>query len=233
MMRADRVEALVLFKFRLACRRFFSVARLCLLALLAGCAVKSADDTLDARALMTPFLEGEERFCAEDLDCRSGLCTWGSCAGILSADRGWMSEKIAGSLRTALEDADLETGDAIEVLRVALADDTSHVPMQRARILRTWRALDPASAGEAAQRLLGESTPGLLRFEAGRTRVTLGDREAAQGLIEMLRAGRTELAWFLLPEWPFFAAPERAAILAIVEKGGTPELRERLTTIER
>lgn len=209
------------------------VAAVLLLGLTWACAVQATGEKPEARVLLTPFLEGEERFCVEDLDCKSGLCTWGSCAGILSADRAWMSERIAVSLKTALEGAGLEAKDAVAVLRAELADVRGHVPMQRARVLRAWRALDPASAGEAAAGLLDEDAPALLRFEAARTRLSLDDREAAQVLIEMLGAGRVELCWFLLPEWRFFAAEERDAILKIVEKGGTPELRERLTTLKR
>ncbi len=206
------------------------------LALALGCAPGGRAEKAsasEARAFMAPFLEGEERFCAEDDDCRSGLCTWGTCVGILSADRVWMGDKIAEGIRAAVAEADVEVADAVAVLKNELGRPGAHVAIQSARILRVWRALDPASAGAAAAKLLGADEHPLLRFEAARLRLSQGDREAARILLDMLRGGRTELVWFLLPEWRFFAPEDQAVILDTVEASGTPELRERLTTLKR
>jgi hypothetical protein len=206
-----------------------------------SCSFESGRERPEARVFMAAFLEGETRFCVEDGDCRTELCTWGSCAGILSGDRGWMSERIVEALKVALEEAGLETTDAVAVLRGELAKAGRHVPIQRARILRAWRHLDLNSAGVAAAAILRESAEDadstgesrLLRFEAARVRLSLGDREAAEILIDWLTNGDIELCWFLLPEWRFFAETERAAIIDLVEKKGPPELRARLTTLQR
>jgi hypothetical protein len=196
----------------------------------AGCSGGSAPD---AQALLAPFLEGEDKMCLEDEECTSTVCLMGVCAGLLTADREWMTEAVADALAADLRARGLEPRALRPAVERALADREGTPDFRRARLLRGWARVDRPGAAEAARRVLDLPEEALIvRFEAARVLARGGDAQAQGWLAEQVQAQGAALAWFLAADLPFFAPGPRAAILESVTRAGASALLKRITDLQ-
>lgn len=203
------------------------------LVVLALAALGACDATVrpGPAALALPYLAGEEKLCLSDADCASTVCSFGVCAGLISADRPWMTDAITAALAARVADGDVSLAELRPIFALELEADR-YPDLRRARLLRGWARLDLEGAEAAARPLFASGTP-ILRFEAARVLLRAHDPQADAWLVQQVVSRGPALVPFLVPEWLFFAPPSRATILELVAARGDAALRSRLLTLDQ
>lgn len=187
----------------------------------------------EPRVVAEAYLAGEDRLCLSDADCASTVCSFGVCAGLVAADRPWMTDAITAALAARVEAGDLTPAELRTRFAEELAGDR-HPALKRARLLRGWAVVERDGALAAARPLFADaSTAPVLRFEAARILLRERDAAAEAWLVEQVRDKGPGLVPFLLAEWRFFAPPARSTILDLVAVRGDAALHGRLLTLEQ
>jgi hypothetical protein len=187
----------------------------------------------EPRAVAEAYLAGEDRLCLSDADCASTVCSFGVCAGLVSADRPWMTDAITAALAARVEAGDLTPAELRARFAEELAGDR-HPGLKRARLLRGWAVVEREGALAAARPLFADAdTPPALRFEAARVLLRERDGAAETWLVEQVRDKGPGLVPFLMAEWRFFAPPARSTILELVAAQGDAALHSRLLNHDR
>ena len=134
-------------------------------------------------AAVEAMIYGSSTPCRDDDGCSSGICTYGSCIGVLLADQRWMHTKAAGKLRAAVDGREELRPRVVaqleRVARSAEADDA-----YRSRAIRTLEAL---GASETLMPLLADPEPRLSE-EAAIALVRAGREEGLQVTLSLARS---------------------------------------------
>jgi len=127
--------------------------------------------------------------CVDDRTCESGICTYGSCIGVLLADQRWMHARATQRL--------LERVDGREELRLRVVRELSQIALRKeadtAYRSRALRALETLGDHRALRLLLADPSV-RLADEAAISLVRLGDPSGLESVVRLAHGESVILA---------------------------------------